>query len=153
MEKKTDADMQVDLDRLYNLVEQLDKNNQSALKLHYNALMKALELNPKSPIVNVTAANFMINKAGDIENGLKYMDKALEYNPMKVSRYEETANLYYELGRVYSEKGDKIKARQYIERVIKLPEDIVLVNQRAVKPVQLNQNTLDYIEKAKALLQ
>lgn len=153
MEKRTDADLQVDLNRLYDIVEQVDSENQTVLQLHYNALVRALELNPKSSIINITAARFMINKAGDIDNGIKYMDKALEYNPMEVNRYEEAANLYYELGKAYTEKGDKTKAQHYLERVIDLQRDITVSNSRAIKPITLSQKTLEYIEKAKALLQ
>jgi O-antigen ligase/Tfp pilus assembly protein PilF len=153
MEKKTDADMQVDLNTLYNLVEQADPNNKTVLQLHKDVINKAVKLNPKNPTVNIMAAGFMISKAGDIENGIKYMDKALENNPMSAARYEETANLYFEVGKAFIERGDKVKATQYLQRVVKLEEDIQKLNKKAIKPVQLSQNTLAYIEKAKLLLQ
>lgn len=152
METKPDADIQVDLDTLYTNMEKLGKKDKEILTLHYEAIMKATKLNSKNPIINIMAAQFMLNQLGDIESGLNYMDNGLKYNPMAYGRYEETANAYYEAGRVTLESGKKEQAQKYLQRVLEIENDVAKVNQRALKPVTLSENTLNYIQMAKELL-
>lgn len=152
METKPDADIQVDLDTLYTNMEKLGKKDKEILTLHYEAIMKATKLNSKNPIINIMAAQFMLNQLGDIESGLNYMDNGLKYNPMAYGRYEEAANAYYEAGRVTLESGKKEQAQKYLQRVLEIENDVAKVNQRALKPVTLSENTLIYIQKAKELL-
>jgi len=152
METKPDADIQVDLDTLYTNIEKLGNRDNETLTLHYEAITKAVELNSKNPIINVVAAQFMLNQFGDLEKGLEYMDNGLKYNPMAYGRYEETANAYYEAGRVSIESGNKEQGQKYLQRVLEIENDVAKVNENALKPVTLSENTLNYIQKAKELL-
>lgn len=153
MEKKVDADMQLDLDKIYNLYEQIVPDDNEELNLHYAAIQKAVKLNSKNPIVNIMAAQFMLNKAGDIETGLEYMDNGLKYNPMAFGRYEETANAYYEAGRYFAESGDMESAKKYLQRVLKLEDDMESINKIALKPVVMSENTKSYIAQAQKILE
>lgn len=146
------TDLQLNLNKLYELAWQLDPTNEGLAQLHYNAIMNAVKLSPKNPIINVMAAQFMLNRAGQIEEGLKYMDKGLKYNPMAYGRYEETANAYYEVGKFFYEQGNQKEAEIYLTRVIQIENEIQEINKRAIQPVNINENTLNYINQAKELL-
>lgn len=147
-----DVDVQIDLNTLYNMMEQLEPDNKDVLQLHYSTIMRAIDLSPKNPIINVMAAGFMMNKAGNLEEGIKYMENGLKYNPMAYGRYEETANAYYEAGRVYKEMGNKELSDKYLNKAIELENNVIEVNKRALKPVVLTENTLVYIQQSKDLL-
>ncbi len=153
IENSVDADLQIDLSTIYDMASNIDGMADSALQLHYNVLNKALELNPKNPILNATYAQFLLNKAGDYEEGLKYIELGLKYNPMSPSRYEEISNAYYEVGEYLINSGNVEKGKEYLQRVLKVEEEIMEVNKRALQEVVITENTKNYIESAKELLE
>ena len=152
LENVIDADLQVDLCTIYDMAESIEGVGESALQLHYTVLNKALELNPKNPILNATYAQFLLNKAGDYEEGLKYMELGLKYNPMSPNRYEEIANSYYEVGAYLVNNGDLERGKEMLQRVLKVEDDIAEVNKRALKEVVITEKTKEYVNSAKEIL-
>jgi O-antigen ligase len=152
MEKKLDVDMQMDLDGIYSMSEQIDPKNETAVKLHYTALTQAMKLSPKNPFINMKYGMFLIKSTNLWEEGLKHVDAALKYSPMVQTRYTEVANAYYAMAEYFVKQGQPDNAKKYYERILNLNQELDQANKKAIKPVAFDQDTLNYIEKAKQAL-
>lgn len=142
-----DINIRMDLNKIYTWLRQTDPENVEALTLHSKAINKALELDPKNPEINSIAGKFFIEVENNFSKGIECLENALKYSPMLPSKYESVASAYYVLGEAYMEV-DENTAIKYFERIPKLKEEVEKVNERALQPITLTENTLNYIQQA-----
>lgn len=141
----------IDLARVYNaLSREKDDNNETKIDNEtvekaekmalsaiscdrYNSLMYAL-----------TGSVYMAN--GKVEEGLKFVDKSVEYQPMKSLNYQQKADAYFKAGVFYLNRGEQDKALQMFKVVADIEPYLEELNKGIKKPVKLNEDTIKIIE-------
>lgn len=121
--------------------------------VHYTAINKALELDKYNPIVSVKAAAFYFSQAGEIEKSLELVENGIKFNPMGPARYEEVATLYYSAAQYYKSVGENEKAKQALERILTIQDELALWNATEAKEeVYLKEETMKIINDAKEMI-
>lgn len=151
-----DADLLYDLNtlykNLYDLVQENDPEQIGIVMQKQRALyQKAYKLEPYNPFISMQWAQIILQN-GEIDQGLAVVEEAWKKNPMYSGRYQELAQAYLAVGEFYVNQGDNETAKPYLERVIKVEEDLEEVNKRAIEKVIITEETKEYIEKAKQML-
>lgn len=66
---------------------------------------------------------------GAIDEGLNQIELAIKYQPLRPGNYEVKADAYAKVGDYYLGKGQKEKAKQYYEVVLRIPEEMKKVKE------------------------
>lgn len=154
--KSSDKDISYDLRILYkNFYEILKENDPEALPTliskQIELYQKAYRLEPNNHYIAMHWAQILIEN-GETEQGLEAVEKSVKLNPMYPVKYQELALAYFSIGQYYVNQGNDEIAQPYLERIIKIEQDIEEVNQRAIEKVVMTETTKEYIEQAKQLL-
>jgi len=112
----------------------------------------AVSLDPYNAQINASAGAFYL-KIGNIERGLELVDKSVELQPLRPQNYRQVAEAYMKVVQLCLKKGETENVKGYLNRVISIQEQVQKMNEIKMKPVELEQETLDLIESAKQLLQ
>jgi Carbohydrate binding domain./O-Antigen ligase. len=89
---------------------------------------------------------------GIIDEGLEAVEKSVEVQPFRPQNYTQKADAYYKVGMAYLNEDKKDEARKYFEAVSNMRKEIQGVNKKALKPMDLLPETVNYIERADYVL-
>ncbi|MDI6600178.1 MAG: O-antigen ligase family protein [Thermoanaerobacteraceae bacterium] len=89
---------------------------------------------------------------GMIDDGLKAIEKSVEVQPYRPQNYIQKADAYYKVGMAYLNEDKKDEAKKYFEVVSNLREEIQKANKKALRPMDLLPETVNYIERADYVL-
>ncbi|WHH57408.1 O-antigen ligase family protein [Petroclostridium sp. X23] len=92
-------------------------------------------------------------KIGEIDRALELFDKSVQLQPLRPENYQQKAHAYLQAAQYYLNKKDNDKAKELVQEVISIEEQIEQLNAIKLKPVTLNSETGKMIEQAKELLE
>jgi tetratricopeptide (TPR) repeat protein len=113
---------------------------------------KAVKLEPFNSRLNAQLGAFYLAH-GQIELGLKYVEKAVEVQPFRPENYQQLADAYNKVGMYYLNKGDKQKAKEYLQKAIDVEKMYNEVNSKSLEPKPMTDATKRIIEESKKALE
>lgn len=148
----------IDLSRIYNVsAKQKDENNQNILngemaeKAEKMAVSAIARDKYNSTMYALTGSVYM--STGKVEEGLKYVDKSVEYQPMKSLNYQQKADAYFKAGLFYASKGNKDKAVRMFETVADIEPYVEQLNSGLRKPIKLSDETIKIIRNNEKIVE
>ncbi len=151
------ASYKMDLAKLYQSLSVQQQNGMTTIsnqEQFYNAeilMQKALELEPYNSKLYAYAASIMMNR-GKLDEGLKLLDQSIEVQPLRTENYQQKADLYFRLGINFLNNGKYVEAEKTLQEVLNIPVVMTEINKTILKPIALNEQTMEYIERADYLL-
>lgn len=142
------SNMRIDLAKMQRTYG-FETDNFSLVEKAENHLKKAVKHSPYMPVALQETASHYIS-LGRFEDAFKYLDKSTETTPLKPNSYETKSEAYLAVANYYLGKGEVEKAIDiYTNNMIGIIDEMRVANEKTEKPVQLTQNTLQNIFRAK----
>ncbi len=146
----------INLANLYQRKYYAERNNsgeEAQKKFHESEklILKALKNEPYNSNNYANAARFY-GIRNEYEKAVEYMEKAVDYQPLVIEKYTELADLYYKLGVLYMNNNEKEKGQSYLQKVVNLPDRLEKVNTESMRPILIDEKTLEHIERCDYLL-
>lgn len=113
---------------------------------------KAVMLEPFNSRLNAQLGAFYLAH-GQIDLGLKYVEKAVEVQPFRPENYQQLADAYNKVGMYYLNKGDKQKAKEYLQKAIDVEKMYNEVNSKSLEPKPMTDATKRIIEESQKALE
>ncbi len=151
------ASYRMDLAKLYQSLSVQQQNgmttisNQEQFDNTEVMMQKALELEPYNSKLYAYAASIMMNR-GKLDEGLEFLDKSIKVQPLRTENYQQKADLYFRLGINYLNSGKYEEGEKKLQEVLNIPVVITELNKIILKPISLNEQSMEYIERADYLL-
>ncbi|MEZ0537111.1 O-antigen ligase family protein [Caldicellulosiruptoraceae bacterium PP1] len=132
------------------------KKDSGILQLANENYKKAIAYDRFNSRIRMSYGAFLLSH-GDIENGLKEINNAIKFQPLKPYNYEIKADAYAKVGDYYLSKGEKEKAKGYYKVVLEIPKEIEklkkerekipkeLIGQEKITPFETTQRTLEIV--------
>lgn len=139
---------------LFDTAVKNEKDNskrEQVLKEVNNNMETALSLDRYSSKINAQIAAYYM-RTGRIDEGLRLIEKSIELQPLRPENYLQKADAYLQVAQIYLNKREKDKAKEALRVVVNIEGDIAKINQRVLKPVELNEKTRQMIARAKEVL-
>lgn len=92
----------------------------------------AIKLNERDFKILVNGIALYLRR-GDIDKSEELLQKLQKYHPLNDHTYTSSIEIYYNIGRYYLKKGKLDKAKVYFEKVLKINEEVIQMNQRLDK--------------------
>lgn len=151
------ASYKMDLAKLYHEISVKEKNGQKQIvnkeqfEKAETLVEKALKLEPYNAQLYAHAAAFMMNR-GKLQEGLRYIDKSIEVQPLRPENYQQKADVYFQIGvsNLNAKKYDE--AEKALKEVLNIPVAVKELNKKILKPISLTTETIKYIEKSDFLM-
>jgi Tfp pilus assembly protein PilF len=151
------ASYKMDLAGLYNKFATKEQNgkiiveNKEQFENTERLMQQALKLEPYSSQLYAHAASFAMSR-GEIEKGLEYIEKSIKVQPLRIQNYQQKADVYFQIGinNLNAKKYDE--AEKAFNEVLSIPKVVKGINKKLLKPISLNSETMEYIEKSIWLL-
>lgn len=99
----------------------LTKQDPEALGEAKKQMERGVALEPYNPVFR-TAYGSLLLRSGDIEGGLKEIEKAVDLQPYSEARYENLAGAYVAVGDNFAKEGKPDEAKKYFEKVMSIPQ-------------------------------
>lgn len=141
--------IRVDLGKMQK-AQALNTDDYALLAKAENNLKNAVKYTPYIPVVLQETVSYYIS-LGEFEEAFKYLDKVVEAAPLKQYVYETKANAYAAVAEYYIDGIGEMKKGVdiYKDYMLKIIDEVREANEKTEKPIQLNQNTLQNIFRAK----
>jgi tetratricopeptide (TPR) repeat protein len=114
-------------------------------------VQKALKLEPYNSQLYAHAASIAMGR-GKIEEGLKYIDKAIQVQPLRAQNYQQKADVYFQIGVNNLNAKKYNEAEKAFKEVLNIPVVMKEINKKILKPISLTSETVKLIEKSDYLL-
>ncbi|HHW58023.1 MAG TPA: polymerase [Clostridia bacterium] len=113
---------------------------------------KAVQLEPFNSQLNAQLGAFYLAH-GEIDLGLKYVVKAVEVQPFRPENYQQLADAYNKVGMYYLGKGNKEKAKEFLQKAIDVDKMYEEINSKSLEPKPMTEATKQIIEESQKTLQ
>jgi tetratricopeptide (TPR) repeat protein len=151
------ASYKMDLAKLYHEISVKEKNGQKQIvnkeqfEKAETLVEKALKLEPYNAQLYAHAAAFMMNR-GKLQEGLRYIDKSIEVQPLRPENYQQKADVYFQIGVSNLNAKKYNEAEKALKEVLNIPVAVKELNKKILKPISLTTETIEYIEKSDFLM-
>ncbi len=112
---------------------------------------RAIKLEPYNSQLYAHAASFMM-RIGQVDISLDYIEKSIEVQPLRTQNYQQKAQAYFQLAVSYLNAQRYEEGEEKLKQILEMPRVMREINQRIERPISLNSETVDMIEKADYLL-
>lgn len=140
MQKKQDKGIQVSEQELSSLKMQMVKMNN---------LLEGIEEDVEYNLSLAANLSSYYFQTGNPMKGLEYLNHALQLSPFEPSLWQSKMNVYFELARVYYNKGEREEAEKYLDEGLNTIELTKEVNERNLNPFIVNSTTINVLQKMK----
>lgn len=96
-----------------------------------------IQLSHFDPVAYAATAFFNLS-IGEIDKGLEQLEKSVELQPMRAESYIQKINGYKSVAEYYLSQGEYDKAKEILEKGLEVKEDIIKVNQIALRSHVIN---------------
>ncbi len=112
---------------------------------------KAVDLEPYNSQLLAQLGAFYLSH-GQIDNGLKYVKKAVDVQPLRPENYQQLADAYNKVGMFYLQNNDKAKAKEYLEKAVDVENLFNKANSKSEEPKPMTDATKQIIQNSKEVL-
>ncbi|MDI3311375.1 MAG: O-antigen ligase family protein [Thermoanaerobacterium sp.] len=112
---------------------------------------KAVDLEPYNSQLLAQLGAFYLSH-GQIDDGLKYVKKAVDVQPLRPENYQQLADAYNKVGMFYLQNNDKAKAKEYLQKAVDVENLFNEVNSKSEEPKPMTDVTKQIIQNSKEAL-
>ncbi|MGE4284168.1 MAG: O-antigen ligase family protein, partial [Clostridia bacterium] len=151
------ASYKMDLAQLYNRISVKNKDGKNEItdkeKFDNAEILaeKALKQEPFNSTLYAHAASIYLGR-GKTEEGLQYLDKSIQVQPLRIQNYQQKADVYFQLGIMYLNQKKYEEAEKEFEKILVISTVVKGLNQEILKPISLTPEVMEYIERADYLV-
>lgn len=125
-------------------------SKESITKEEYNNAVKLIEeakkLNKYSPSVAENLSVFYL-RMSEVEKGLAEIDRAVELRPFLDQEWALKIDFYYQVVMAYLNNQDFSTAEKYLDKVLKVIEEVKLKNTENMKPFVFTEKAQEQLER------
>ena len=112
---------------------------------------RALKLEPYNSQLYAHAASFMMRR-GQVDISLDYIERSIKVQPLRNQNYQQKAQAYFQLAVSYLNAQRYEEGEEKLREILEIPSVMREINKRIERPISLNVETVDMLEKADYLL-
>ncbi|MCT4619042.1 MAG: O-antigen ligase family protein [Marinisporobacter sp.] len=128
-------------------LQNLNKDYYEKAQKTYNQLINLAEYDPR--ILQQVAQFYLMTDK--IEEGINFIDKTVQVQPMRAENYQMKARAYYKASDNFMKNGQKEKAQEYIDRLLNIKKEFEKVAKRSLKPMEMTDEMKKHIQDGKKL--
>ncbi|NLW41470.1 MAG: O-antigen ligase family protein [Tissierellia bacterium] len=113
--------------------------------------IKNIERNAKNNLSLTSDLASYCFKTGDIDEGIKYLDSAINYFPFEPTLWHSKVDVYFQLMGTSFNNGDYEKANEYLLKGLNVINEAKDVNKKNMNPFVFSQNSVELLHKMKFL--
>jgi tetratricopeptide (TPR) repeat protein len=136
---------------MYNILNNEEKRNATLVLEAKKQVDEAIKKDKFNSILNARAGAFYF-QIGDIDTGLRLIDESVRLQPLRAENYQQMADAYIKGADAYMKMGKKDEARVTLSKAVDIEVRVEQINSIKMKPVELNAETKEMINKAKEML-